>query len=195
MMSATAISQRLDPAEETIVAIAGDGSFLPVCKLDAHYRGQKHLAVSVFVFAGARLLVQRRASGKYHSGGQWANSCCTHPNWAEAPAACARRRLLEELGFTLPLSARNVVDYRADVGNGMIENERVHIFEAHVSPAAAAGGAAALPLDRFDPAEVQAVAWLDRDELHAAIAADPQSFTPWFRIYLDRWSELGLQAA
>lgn len=190
-----AISQRSEPAEEPIVAIASDGSFLPVGKLDAHYRGQKHLAVSVFVFAGDRLLVQRRASGKYHSGGQWANSCCTHPNWAEAPSACARRRLSEELGFTLPLAARGVVDYRADVGSGMIENERVHIFEANLASTAASGGAAALPLDRFDPSEVQAVAWLDRDELHAAIAADPQSFTPWFRIYLDRWTELGLQAA
>lgn len=195
MRASSAASQRRNAVEETIVAIDGDGAFLPIGKLDAHHRGQKHLAVSVFVFAGDRLLVQRRAAGKYHSGGQWANSCCTHPNWAEAPAACARRRLLEELGFTLPLSARSVVDYRADVGGGMVENERVHIFEANLAPAAAAEGAAALPLDRFDPAEVQAVAWLDRDELHAAIAADPQSFTPWFRIYLDRWNELGLQAA
>src|SRR6185437_11751898 len=41
-------------------------------KLTAHRLGQLHLAVSVFVFDGARrLLLQRRAGSKYHSGGLW----------------------------------------------------------------------------------------------------------------------------
>ncbi len=180
-------------AEETIIAIGDDGAFLPVGKLEAHHRALRHVAVSIFVFADDRLLIQRRAFGKYHSGGQWANTCCTHPRWGEAPAACARRRLGEELGFTLPLTARGVVDYRANVGNGMVENEHVHVFEANL-PASAAFGASALPLDRFDPSEVQSVAWRDRGWLRSAIERNAGDFTPWFRIYLDRWAELGLSS-
>jgi isopentenyl-diphosphate delta-isomerase len=76
----------------------------------------------------------------------------------------------------------------------MVENERVHVFAAELPAAAAgqAGAAGALPLDRFDPAEVQDLAWLSHGELRAAIAAAPATFTPWLRIYLDRWPELGL---
>ncbi|RST78520.1 NUDIX domain-containing protein [Aquibium carbonis] len=166
---------------------------MPVGKLEAHQRALRHVAVSIFVFAGDRLLIQRRAFGKYHSGGQWANTCCTHPRWGEAPATCARRRLGEELGFTLPLTARGVVDYRANVGNGMVENEHVHVFEANLS-ASAAFGPGALPLDRFDPSEVQSVAWRDRGWLRSAIDRNAGDFTPWFRIYLDRWTELGLSS-
>ena len=193
-MAASALAPRREPHEEPIIAIGDDGGFQPVGKLDAHYRGLRHVAVSVFVFAGDRLLIQRRAFGKYHSGGQWANTCCTHPYWGETPTACARRRLGEELGIALPLGAAGVVDYRADVGNGMVENERVHVFSAQL-PASAASDTAKpgmLPLDRFDPAEVQDLAWRSREELETAIAAAPEAFTPWLRIYLDRWAELGL---
>lgn len=192
-MAAMVKTPRRDADDETIIAIGDDGAFMPVGKLEAHHEALQHVAVSIFVFAGDRLLIQRRAFGKYHSGGQWANTCCTHPRWGEAPAACASRRLREELGFTLPLTARGVVDYRADVGNGMVENERVHVFEANL-PASAADGPDALPLDRFDPAEVQAVAWRDRAALRSAIDEAPQDFTPWLRIYLDRWAELGLSS-
>lgn len=60
-----------------------DGSLTPVEKLDAHLRGLRHKAVSVFVMAQDALLIQRRALGKYHTPGLWANTCCTHPNWGK----------------------------------------------------------------------------------------------------------------
>ena len=175
---------RHDPA---IPAIAGDGSLFAIGKLEAHRRGQKHLAVSVFVFAGERLLIQQRADGKYHSVGLWANSCCTHPHWAESTADCARRRLYEELGLSLALQPRAVVDYHVDVGGGLIENERVHIFRGDLTT----------PIDvsQFNRDEVQAVAWVGEQELRRTVAAEPARFTPWLRIYLDRWSELALRPA
>ncbi len=173
--------------EPAIAAIAADGSLFAMGKLEAHRRGQKHLAVSVFVFAGDRLLIQQRADGKYHSGGLWANSCCTHPHWNESTPDCARRRLSEELGLTMPLHARAVVDYRADVGNGLIENERVHVFRGDL--------AAPIEVADFNRDEVQAVAWIGEDELRRKVAGDPGRFTPWLRIYLDRWNELALRPA
>jgi isopentenyl-diphosphate delta-isomerase len=178
----TAESARID-----IPAIGADGNLFPIEKLEAHRIGQKHLAVSVFVFCGDRLLIQQRAEGKYHCGGLWANTCCTHPNWRETPAACAARRLREEVGLELPLVERAVVEYRAGVTNGLVENERVHVFE----------GTLDRPLipDGVDPDEVMAVRWVSRAALAAEVARDPSRFTPWLRIYLDRWPELALRGA
>lgn len=173
--------------DAAIPAISADGSLFSIGKLEAHRLGQKHLAVSVFVFAGERLLIQQRADGKYHSGGLWANTCCTHPHWNESPADCARRRMMEELGFELPLTARAVVDYEADVGKGLTENERVHIFRGDL--------ARPIEISGFNRDEVQAVSWIGEHELRLAVVADPSRFTPWLRIYLDRWSELALRPA
>ena len=111
--------------------VAGD--LVAVEKLEVHQRGLKHKAVSVFVMCGERVLLQRRALGKYHTPGLWANTCCTHPHWGEDPATCARRRLDEELGITgLDLGYRDRVEYRADVGGGLIEHEVVDIFTARL---------------------------------------------------------------
>ena len=77
-----------------------DGRRVPVGKLEVHQRGLRHKAVSVFVLDGTRVLIQKRAAGKYHTPGLWANTCCTHPLWEEDAAFCAVRRLREELGIT-----------------------------------------------------------------------------------------------
>ena len=76
-----------------------DGKLTPVEKLHAHTHGLKHQAVSVFVMNRGRILLQQRAAHKYHTPNLWANTCCTHPDWAEDPAQCATRRLDEELGI------------------------------------------------------------------------------------------------
>lgn len=156
-----------------------DGRLAPADKLEVHRRGQRHRAVSVFVIDGPAILLQRRAAGKYHTPGLWANTCCTHPHWGEAAAACAHRRLREELGISgLTLTHRGEIEYRADVGGGMVEHEVVDLFTA---PATAATLALAL-----DPSEVAETRWAPLDRLRAEIAADPDRFTPWLRIYLAR---------
>jgi isopentenyl-diphosphate delta-isomerase len=170
-----------------IPAIAADGSLYPVEKMKAHLEGLQHLAVSVFVFDGDKLLIQKRAKAKYHCGGLWANTCCTHPHWNEAIEICAERRLEEELGFSVPLTRHQTVDYAADVGQGLRENERVTLFSAHVN-------ASQLSI-RPDEDEVEAVRWIGPDELQREMRAMPLSFTPWFRIYLERFPGLGFSQA
>ncbi len=165
-----------------IPAIAGDGSSYPVEKMDAHVKGLLHLAVSVFVFDGDELLVQRRAAAKYHCGGQWANTCCSHPHWGESLQACAERRLQDELGFTVPLIRHRTVEYQAPVGEGLSEHERVTLFSAEVDRHS-------LALEP-NPDEVDAVRWISPDELHREVASAPQDFAPWFRIYLQRFPDL-----
>lgn len=153
-----------------------EGELTPVDKLEVHRRGLRHPAVSVFVLDGTRTLLQRRALAKYHTPGLWANACCTHPHWGEAPGDCATRRLREELGITgLALVARERVEYRADVGGGLIEHERVDLFTAAAD--------ADLPLAP-DPAEVMDTRWIELAALASEIAAQPEAFTPWLRIYL-----------
>ena len=156
-----------------------DGTLTPVEKLQAHKQGLKHKAVSVFVISGGRILIQQRALSKYHTPGQWANTCCTHPEWDEGAYDCANRRLREELGITgLDPQYRDRVEYRADVGGGLIEHEVVDIFVAEAEP-----GLTVIP----NPDEVMAVDWVTPTELMRAIAANPQRFTPWLRIYLDTY--------
>lgn len=153
-----------------------DGTLVAVDKIDVHRRGLRHPAVSVFVIRGREVLIQRRALGKYHTPGLWANTCCTHPHWGEDPLDCAYRRLGQELGIDgLELSARGQIEYRADVGNGLTEHELVDLFVAE-APA---------ELDVTpNPEEVDQVRWIDHDALIGEIAERPLDFTPWMRIYM-----------
>ncbi|MCX7890533.1 MAG: isopentenyl-diphosphate Delta-isomerase [Rhodobacteraceae bacterium] len=152
------------------------GRLRPVGKMEVHRLGLRHKAVSVFLLAAGEMLIQKRAAGKYHTPGLWANACCTHPLWGEAPGDCAVRRLGEELGIAgLRPEPRGRIEYRADVGNGMTEHEVVDLFVAEV------------PRDialRPDPAEVAAVRWVGFAELMGEISAAPATFTPWLRIYM-----------
>lgn len=158
-----------------------DGLLTPVEKLAVHRAGLKHKAISVFAIDGDRVLIQRRAMGKYHTPGLWANTCCTHPRWGEAPEDCARRRLDEELGLRgLALEHRGAVEYRAAVGEGLIEHEVVDVFVAEAD--------ARVALDPH-PAEVMATRWVALRDLVRESAARPERFTPWLRIYLDLHAE------
>ena len=47
-------------------------------KMQAHVEGQLHRAFSVFLYHGDKMLIHKRASEKYHGGGLWTNSCCSH---------------------------------------------------------------------------------------------------------------------
>jgi len=145
-----------------------------------------HDAVSVFVFDGSETLLQRRAASKYHCAGLWANACCTHPDWGEDAGVSARRRLGEELGVDLDLTEFALTTYRADVGGGMVEHERVRLFRADVDRRT-------LAFD-LNPVEVSDVRWVSRQALLRETAETPERFAPWRRIYLDRWDALGLTA-
>jgi isopentenyl-diphosphate delta-isomerase len=153
-----------------------EGTLTPVEKLEAHRRGLRHKAVSVFVLRDGEVLLQRRAMGKYHTPGLWANTCCTHPEWDETPDACAVRRLEEELGITgLTPVHRDTVEYRADVGGGLTEHEVVDLFTAEA------------PADLEiapDPDEVMETRWASYAALADDVARHPERFTPWLRIYL-----------
>jgi isopentenyl-diphosphate delta-isomerase len=170
-------------AADIIPAIGADGLF-PIDKMEAHRTGQLHLAVSVFLLSGQDMLIQRRAITKYHSGGLWANSCCTHPHWSETPADAAQRRTREELGACAALNLAGALTYYASVGSGLIEHERVQVFFAQVDKT----GFCLSP----HPDEVMETRWVSRDSVWAHMQARPEDFASWFQIYLARWRELAI---
>ncbi|MEE9313043.1 MAG: NUDIX domain-containing protein [Rhizobiaceae bacterium] len=165
-----------------IPGINPDGSLYPIEKIEAHVKGLHHLAISVFIFAGDELLIQRRALNKYHCPGQWANSCCTHPHFGEDVKVAATRRLREELGFQTEIQERLIVEYSADVGNQLWERERVHMFRAEVEK-----DQVRLTLN---PDEVCETRWLTAEEVRRDIEQTPETYTPWFRIYIAQYPKL-----
>ncbi len=167
-----------------IPAIASDGALYPIEKLAAHQSATLHQAVSVFVFCGTDLLIQRRALTKYHCGGTWANTCCTHPHWGESLDTSAHRRLSEEMGFDVALTRGNIIDYSADVTNGLFEHERVQVYWAQINRTS---------IDIIlNEHEVDDFSWADSEHLKENAQTNRGLYAPWFQIYLTRWEELGL---
>ncbi|MGH3341894.1 MAG: isopentenyl-diphosphate Delta-isomerase [Carbonactinosporaceae bacterium] len=140
-------------------------------KLAAHQApGRLHRAFSVFlVDARGRLLLQRRGSGKYHSGGLWSNTCCSHTRPREDPLGAATRRVREELGVeAIGLTEVGTITYQvADPVSGLVEHEWNHLFVGRVADDPSP-----------DPREVDDYAFVALDEL--GDAGEGRSFTAWF---------------
>ncbi|AHF77728.1 Isopentenyl-diphosphate delta-isomerase [Sodalis praecaptivus] len=145
-------------------------------KLQAHREGALHRAVTVYLFnPDGQLLLQQRAREKYHCGGLWSNTCCGHPMPAEESAAAARRRLYEEMGMRVALTPVLQLRYRLPLPNGLIEHEYGHVFFG-VTPLAPTP----------DPDEAMAWRWQTMPSVVAQLASEPEVFTPWFRLTMEK---------
>jgi isopentenyl-diphosphate Delta-isomerase len=163
------MKERVAEQELVVLVDERDREIGIVEKLRAHVTGERHRAVSVFVFdAIGRILLQRRADDKYHSAGRWANTCCSHPRPGEAPADAAQRRLREEMGLDCALTAVGNFTYRADVGGGLVEHELDHVF---------VGRSASEPVP--DPGEVREYRWAHLDDIVREMRERPNDFVAW----------------
>jgi len=145
-------------------------------KQQAHIEGLLHRAFSIFIFnSEKKLLLQKRASSKYHCGGLWTNSCCSHPRENENIQDAANRRLAEEMGMQCSLKPIFTFMYRAEFDNGLIEHELDHVFfgESDQNP-------------KINPEEVETYRYIAMEDLQQEVKEFPQNFTPWFIIALDR---------
>jgi len=152
-------------------------------KMAAHISGTLHRAFSVFIFnTKGQLLLQQRAFDKYHSAGLWTNTCCSHPRPGEMTPDAAHRRLQEEMGMDCDLTELFQFSYRHEFENGLIENEYDHVFM---------GISDKLPLP--NPAEVAGFRYMDVDLLIFELFEQPDNYTPWFKICLEKVLEIYYQ--
>ena len=158
--------------EKVILVDKNDNQVGLMPKLEAHEKGILHRAFSVFIFNSKyELLLQKRASSKYHSGGLWTNTCCSHPREGEDILDAANRRLDEEMG--IKTSLRKVYDfiYKAELDNQLTEHEFDHVFY---------GVCDNDPILNKDEAED--FKWVDMETLNNDIIKNEDNYTVWFKI-------------
>ncbi len=162
----------------TAIQSLSNQQYYPIDKLDAHVKNIPHLAISIFIFENNKLLLQKRADSKYHSGGLWANSVCSHPRWEESIENCANRRLEEELGWQVQLTKFAEINYQIPVGR-LFENEHVHCFYGIHDPLN--------NIEHFNPTEVAAVQWCTLDDITRGIELNPDQYSEWFKLYINNY--------
>lgn len=145
-------------------------------KIAAHQKGLLHRAFSVFVFnEQGQLLLQQRADSKYHFGGLWSNTCCSHQRLNETSVEAAHRRLPQELGFDTELHEAFTFTYRAeDPKTRLIEHELDTVLVGFYNQ----------PITDPNPHEVQATRWVSIAELYADLDRQPDRYTYWFKTAL-----------
>nr|MCE2741870.1 NUDIX domain-containing protein [Sphingobacteriales bacterium] len=112
------------------------------------------------------MLLQQRALSKYHSGGLWTNTCCSHPRQGETTEQAAHRRLQEEMGFDCELTWHQSFIYKAPFDNGLTEHELDHVFigKYNLNP-------------MVNLTEVHTFQWISLPELNRQLRDEPEKFT------------------
>lgn len=146
-------------------------------KIRAHELGLLHRAFSIFIFNSENmLLLQQRAKTKYHSGGLWSNTCCSHPRPGEDILDAAHRRLKEEMGFDTDLKEIFTFCYKADLDSNLIEHEYDHVF-----------------FGKFDgnpilnPEEAENYKWISLQELDKDIKENSSKYSFWLKNCWDKF--------
>ncbi len=148
-------------------------------KIAAHREALLHRAFSVFIFnRKGEMLLQQRASNKYHSPDLWTNACCSHPMPGESTADAAHRRLREELGFDTDLDPLFHFIYKTPFDNGLTEHELDHVFV----------GVYDGPI-QSDPAEVKDFCYMKMEAISESMQRHQHKYTSWFAIAFPRLEE------
>ena len=143
-------------------------------KLEAHKKALLHRAFSIFIFNGDKLLIQKRADNKYHSGGLWANTCCSHPRVNETIKEATTRRLEFECGIKTELKEVGSFIYHTAYDNGLSEYEYDHVFVGEY--------AGELRINKDEIAQIKEV---DLEWLLEDIVNNPFNYASWFKTALE----------
>jgi isopentenyl-diphosphate delta-isomerase len=148
-------------------------------KLEAHQKGLLHRAFSIFIFNDSNeLMLQRRAFDKYHSGGLWTNTCCSHPDPNEGVLEACHRRLQEEMGFDTELEFVTSFIYRAELDQNLIEHEFDHVY---------IGKYRDNPV--INESEVSEWKFVNLADLENDMKKHPDHYTVWFKIIFSKVKE------
>jgi isopentenyl-diphosphate delta-isomerase type 1 len=151
-----------------------DNEIGTMAKTPVHEQGLLHRAFSVMLYrhndkGQLEVLLQKRHTAKYHCGGLWTNTCCSHPAPGETTLAAAERRLFEEIGIQIKLEPKGSFRYIAKFANGLTEHELDHVFvaEYHEEP------------KHFNRTEISEMRWVTKAALERALDETPHLYTPW----------------
>jgi isopentenyl-diphosphate delta-isomerase len=161
--------------EEIVLVDEQDNAIGTMEKMEAHRRGVLHRAFSVVLFnSSGELLLQRRADNKYHSGGLWTNTCCSHPLPEESIYDAAQRRLKYEMGINLKPEFAFKFIYKTPLDKSLIEHELDYVFRGTFDGRPA-----------INKEEVSDWKFMSLSELKKDIKLHPEIYTVWFRLIVD----------
>ena len=165
--------------EHVILVNENDEQIGTMPKMEAHEKAVLHRAFSVFVFNDKNeLMLQQRASHKYHSPLLWTNTCCSHQRVGESNIEAGKRRLQEEMGFVTQLNDTISFIYKAPFDNGLTEHEYDHILVGHYNDA-----------PNINLEEVADWKWMPLEAVKEDIRLRPEIYTEWFKIIFDKFQE------
>jgi isopentenyl-diphosphate Delta-isomerase len=168
---------------EVILVNENDQPVGVIEKLEAHQKGLLHRAFSIFIFNDQnQLMLQQRALDKYHSGGLWTNTCCSHPAPDESLEQACHRRLREEMGFDTNLEFVTSFIYKAELDKQLIEHEFDHVYIGNYNDHPA-----------INKAEVASWKFVDLKIIDADLLQNPDRYTVWFRIIFSKVKDHLLQ--
>lgn len=161
--------------EKVILVDECDNPIGDMEKMEAHRKGLLHRAFSILVFnSKGEVLLQKRSQGKYHSGGLWTNTCCSHPQPGENLEAAVRKRLKHEMGIDVKPEFVYKFIYRASLTDNLTEHEYDHVF-----------------IGTFDgepdvnDLEVEDWKFINVKILRNDILRNPDAYTCWFRLIIN----------
>ena len=163
--------------EKVILVDVNDEPIGLMNKIEAHEKALLHRAFSVFVLnSNNEIMLQQRASHKYHSPLLWTNTCCSHQRAGETNLQAGARRLEEEMGFVVPLKELFSFIYKAPFDNGLTEHELDHVMIGYSNEE---------PV--INPDEVESWKWMKIEDVKNDMENHPEIYTVWFKIIFDKF--------
>ena len=163
--------------EKVVLVDLQDQQLGTMGKMEAHEKAVLHRAFSVFILnSNQELLLQQRAFGKYHSPGLWTNTCCSHQREGESNLEAGNRRMMEEMGMTVPLQELFTFIYKASFDNGLTEHELDHVMVGFSDEE-----------PKINTDEVASFKWMSLEALKKDLVKNPNDYTVWFAIIFDRF--------
>lgn len=168
--------------EKVILVDELDNEIGEMEKIEAHEKAVLHRAFSIFIFNNkGQMMLQQRALSKYHSPGLWTNTCCSHPRPGESLQDATKRRIVEEMGFSCEMERVFSFIYTAPFDHGLTEHELDHVFTGKYNGA-----------PDINTEEVSDWKWMDVEALLLDVERNPQNYTVWFKIALEKLMEKGM---
>lgn len=163
--------------EKVILVDINDEPLGLMDKMAAHEQALLHRAFSVFVLNDQNeVMLQQRASHKYHSPLLWTNTCCSHQRAGESNIQAGKRRLEEEMGFITELKELFHFIYKAPFDNGLTEHELDHVMIGYSNQA-----------PKINKEEVESWKWMKIEDIKNDMQIHPEIYTVWFKIIFDKF--------